>query len=111
MQPTNLEDGRVPVTGASSGIGRATAPTFTRSGATVMATTRRDDGLKQLCGEVDEGLIESVPGDLTDPQFLAELATTAGLVDILVNCAGGTDFSSIQTRANGHVSGNSTSKP
>ena len=88
MQPTNLEDRRVLVTGASSGIGRATALAFARSGATVIATARRDDELTQLCGEVDEGLIEAVPGDLTDPQFLAELATAAGQVDILVNCAG-----------------------
>ena len=79
---------RIVLTGASSGIGRATALAFAETGATVIATARRADELAQLCGEADEGLIEVVPGNLIDPEFPAELAAFAGKVTILVNCAG-----------------------
>jgi NADP-dependent 3-hydroxy acid dehydrogenase YdfG len=75
------------VTGASAGIGRATAVALAQAGARIIATGRRKDelvGLAKQCGEQ----IEIVAGDLNDPDFSDDLAARAGNVDIMVNNAG-----------------------
>lgn len=78
---------RVLVTGASSGIGRATAVLLVQKGAMVIATGRQQDALDRLKTEAGERLI-SEAGDLTDPSFIARLCERAGAVDVLVNAAG-----------------------
>lgn len=73
------------VTGASSGIGRATARALVASGCTVYGTSRRPEA---ITGE------ERLPGvrylalDLTDRASIAACAERAGAVDVLVNNAG-----------------------
>lgn len=73
------------VTGASSGIGAATAKLLSSKGATVAAVARRKDLLDQL------GADESYAVDLSDPQQAQQLAADVedahGRVDILVNNA------------------------
>ena len=63
------------ITGASSGIGRATARHFARSGARLMLTGRDLESLEVLRNELGEdGLncqIES--GDITNPEFRSKL--------------------------------------
>jgi len=89
------------VTGASSGIGRATSLAFAAEGATVVAVARRLDRLEQLAVEAAEadaeseggagGRVEPVALDVRDRDRLRALvASTAarGRLDILVNCAG-----------------------
>jgi NAD(P)-dependent dehydrogenase (short-subunit alcohol dehydrogenase family) len=67
-------DGVVWITGASSGIGRATALEFARRGFTVVATARRLDQLEALCAEPDAaGLIRAEPGDVTDPAAMTRI--------------------------------------
>ncbi len=88
MKFPTLAGRRVLVTGASSGIGRATALAFANGGAVVIATARRGDKLEGLRSEVSECDMELVPGDLTDPEFPAVLAAASDPVDVLVNCAG-----------------------
>ena len=88
MSSTNLAGKRILVTGASSGIGRATALAFAHENATVIATARRAEELEQLRREATSGAIETVPGDITDPEFPAQLAAAADPVQVLVNCAG-----------------------
>ena len=73
------------VTGASAGIGRATAAALARAGAKVIATGRRQAELDALKKQVS---VHTIAGDLNDTSFVDELAATARDVDIFVNNAG-----------------------
>ncbi len=76
------------VTGASSGIGRATALLFAREGACVVVTARRRAELDALVVEIEAagGRAAAVVGDVKDER-LAER-----LVDVAVNRFGGLDI-------------------
>jgi NADP-dependent 3-hydroxy acid dehydrogenase YdfG len=80
------------ITGASSGIGRATAKVFTAEGASVTVTGRRGDRLSDLVNEIGPVQALSVPADITDRAavdiMVAQTIATFGHVDILVNNAG-----------------------
>ena len=85
---TPLAGKAVLVTGASAGIGKATAIALTQLGAKVIATGRRQtalDALKQKCGD---SAVETIAGDLNDVGFVDDLAKAARDVDIFVNNAG-----------------------
>jgi short-subunit dehydrogenase len=77
------------VTGATGGIGRATAEALTRRGALVVATGRDEQTLVEL-GRT-EG-VDALPAHLEDPAAALQLAEQAlavhGRIDVLVNCAG-----------------------
>ena len=74
------------VTGASRGIGRATARALIARGAVVAASATRPDRLEDL------GAASVHPADLSDPAEAADLAGAVlerhGRVDVLVNNAG-----------------------
>jgi short-subunit dehydrogenase len=82
------------VTGASSGIGAATARLFASSGTTVALVARRADRLEEVAADCRVG----APGsrwwsaDLSDPGAAAELALHVwdelGPIDVVVNNAG-----------------------
>jgi NAD(P)-dependent dehydrogenase (short-subunit alcohol dehydrogenase family) len=83
---TKLE-GVVVVTGAASGIGRASAELFAERGATVVGVDLNEAGLATLAGP----RIRTIAGDLTEEavcQAVAELAGSLGRVTGLFNCAG-----------------------
>ena len=78
------------VTGAASGIGRATAQRFLAEGARIAAADMNDEGLQaEFSGQ--DGAI-TVVGDVSEPADAARMAAAAvesfGAIDILVNCAG-----------------------
>jgi NADP-dependent 3-hydroxy acid dehydrogenase YdfG len=74
------------VTGASSGIGRATALLLDGAGAAVFATGRNEAALRELASASPR--IRCMAGDLTEPRFVETLVEAAGIPDILINNAG-----------------------
>ena len=75
------------VTGASSGIGAATARRLAADGWQVIAAARRLDRLDALAAEHPS--IRPCALDVTDPRSVAALADAAPSVDLLVANAGG----------------------
>jgi NAD(P)-dependent dehydrogenase (short-subunit alcohol dehydrogenase family) len=82
------------VTGASSGIGRATALAFGSSGARVALVSRRRPALEAVADEILErgGTAIVVPADVTQPAAvrgcLCGVREQFGSVDVVVNNAG-----------------------
>jgi NADP-dependent 3-hydroxy acid dehydrogenase YdfG len=82
------------VTGASSGIGEATALALAAEGATVAIVARRADRLEDLATRIASAGPEPIviPADLSDaaeaPRVIADVIAKAGRLDILVNNAG-----------------------
>ena len=79
------------VTGAGSGIGRATAVAFARSGARVALSGRRVDALEETAAAIGDAAI-IVPADLSEAaeadRAHAAVVAALGPVDVLVNNAG-----------------------
>jgi NAD(P)-dependent dehydrogenase (short-subunit alcohol dehydrogenase family) len=89
-----LEDRVVVVTGASSGIGRATAELVARHGAKAVLVSRTKEKLDALKDEIerDGGRAFVYPADLSDldacDAMIRKVMADHGQVDILVNNAG-----------------------
>lgn len=90
----HLAGRRALVTGSASGIGKATAELFARSGAHVAMNDRAEDGLRATVNELRaSGLrLYAVPGDLGESKTAADVARRAveqlGGLDYLINNAG-----------------------
>lgn len=86
--------GVIVVTGASSGIGRATACLFARRGWRVGLVARGEAGLAAARGDVERAgtVVVAIPADVADGTALDLAADTVerrlGPIDIWVNCAG-----------------------
>ena len=95
------------VTGAGSGVGRATALLFARHGWHVTLVGRRPEALAEtvaLAPAADRARLAAVPCDLGNPDAIAALArdvlARCGRIDVLVNAAG----SNIPQRSLGELS-------
>ena len=94
QRPGRLQDKVVIITGASSGIGRATMEIAGREGAKVVGTARTESRLQEALDSVKnaggDGII--VPADLEDvasqPRVVKEAIDAFGKVDVLINNAG-----------------------
>src|SRR3954453_20190887 len=82
------------VTGASSGIGEATAKMLARDGFAVSLAARREDRIRELADEISSGggKALAIPTDVSDEQEARRLIETTkgelGSVDALINNAG-----------------------
>jgi NADP-dependent 3-hydroxy acid dehydrogenase YdfG len=82
------------ITGASAGIGRASAIALAAEGARIVAVARRTDRLQTLVDEIGStgGQAVAVTGSVTDPATVEAAVKAAldrfGRIDILVNNAG-----------------------
>jgi NAD(P)-dependent dehydrogenase (short-subunit alcohol dehydrogenase family) len=98
-----IRDRVVVITGASSGIGRATALAYADAGArAVVLAARREDALQDLAQEVGSTGAQAlvVPTDVTDEQAVKDLAQQAfdrfGQIDVWVNNAAVTMFATVE---------------
>lgn len=82
------------ITGASSGLGEATARRLAKTGAKLMLAARREDRLKELVADIekDGGTAKYHVTDVTDREQVEALAESTkqayGRIDVLVNNAG-----------------------
>src|SRR5438874_9403287 len=94
-----LRDAVVVVTGASSGIGRATALAFAKHGASVVLAARRESMLREVANQCQMfgGDAAVVPMDVTDEAAVETLGRRAierfGRIDVWINNAGVSLFS------------------
>ena len=82
------------VTGAGTGLGRAIAISLASEGYKVVLTGRREDKLREVEQEIEEGRSFVFAADLTKEQDIQRLRNkmleqTGGQLDVLVNNAGG----------------------
>jgi 3-oxoacyl-[acyl-carrier protein] reductase len=89
------------ITGASSGIGRATAVAFAAKGANVVVTARREERLRELCNQIHAagGKAIFLAGDATDEATAQDCVALAvsefGRLDILINNAGAGNYKNL----------------
>lgn len=77
------------VTGAGSGIGRATASRVAREGGRVIAVDISRERLDAFVAELPDAQIVPVAGDITDDAAIAAIVAAAGdTIDALANVAG-----------------------
>ncbi|NOY77269.1 MAG: glucose 1-dehydrogenase [Calditrichaeota bacterium] len=95
MLDTELSGKAAIVTGASSGIGRATSLAFAREGARVALVSRNEEKLSEVADTIRESGGEAVvvPVDVTSTDALKKafekiMTHFSGQLDILVNAAG-----------------------
>ncbi|WP_020606089.1 SDR family oxidoreductase [Spirosoma spitsbergense] len=100
----NVENKTIIISGASRGIGRATALLLAQHGANVVATARNADDLKDLEKTATEGSVRgkiiTVPGDVADEADMEAVVKTAldhfKRIDVVINNAGYGVFKNVE---------------
>ena len=87
------------ITGASSGVGAATARLLSQKGKRVALVARSADALTALADEIGENAT-ALPCDAADPDQVAAMAetvrTTLGVPDAIINSAGAGQWKTVQ---------------
>jgi len=80
------------VTGASSGIGKATAIRLLKDGYSLVLTSRREEEIKRIFSAFDESLYRIIPWDLSDldkiEDYVHLVNQTVGPIRGFIHCAG-----------------------
>src|SRR6266705_84759 len=99
LRMPSVRDKTIIVTGASSGIGRASAVELARRGANLVIAARRAELLEQVAGQCRALGVTCTPvvADVTNRDDCAKLIAAAPRIDILVNNAGFAVFDAIET--------------
>lgn len=90
----NIEGKIVVITGASSGLGEATARLLSKQGAVVVLGARRAERINGLADDISNqgGKALAIETDVTDPQQVTNLVDktveTYGRIDVMLNNAG-----------------------
>ncbi|GAC1520720.1 MAG: SDR family oxidoreductase [Herpetosiphon sp.] len=99
-----IEGKVVVITGASSGLGEATARMLSAQGASVVLGARRAERIQALADELNStaGKVLAVPTDVTDSDQVQRLVDTAvqryGRIDVIINNAGLMPHSPLERR-------------
>ena len=100
----NIEGKVVVITGASSGLGEATARLLSAQGATIVLGARRVDRIQAVADELTNsgGKALAVATDVTDPDQVKALVDAAvqtyGRIDVMINNAGLMPHSPLERR-------------
>jgi short-subunit dehydrogenase len=100
--PKRIAGSVIVITGASTGIGRASALAFARAGATVVVTSRREQALHRLAEQCETlgGKALAIAADVTDERALREVARQTndafGRIDVWINNAAVTLFARLE---------------
>jgi len=101
MSTVSLAGKTALVTGASSGLGWATAIALAHHGANVVVTARREERLRELCAKIESLGTKAVSfaGDAaeesTAQQSIALAIATFGHLDIVINNAGAGNYKNL----------------
>ena len=102
MTQSRFEEKVALITGASSGIGKATSVRLAQEGAKVAVTARRKDRIDELASDIQSngGDAVAIACDLTDAadrtRLVDETVKHFGNLDVLVNAAGVIKFGTIE---------------
>lgn len=100
-EPVSLAGKTALVTGASAGLGWATAIALARRGANLVVTARREERLMQLCAEIESTGTKAVfhAGDAAEEstarQTIALAISAFGRLDIVINNAGAGNYKNL----------------
>jgi len=104
---TSVEGKVVVITGASSGLGEATAKLLAERGASVMLGARREENLQRIVSEIEDdgGAASYRVTDVTNKDQVENLVGGAvdefGRIDVLVNNAGLMPLSTLSSWTSG----------
>jgi len=88
----DLSGKRCLITGAASGIGRATAIAAAREGALLVLTDLNEEPLRQVAEEIGDAVLHAAPADVSDYEAVRALADEVhaahGSMDVVMNIAG-----------------------
>ena len=88
FNPFSLEGKQILVTGASSGIGKATAIACAKMGATLIITARNEHRLAETINLMPQGNHIAIKADLTKQEDIDNLVNQIPKLNGLVQCAG-----------------------
>jgi NAD(P)-dependent dehydrogenase (short-subunit alcohol dehydrogenase family) len=86
--PFSLEGKTILVTGASSGIGRATAIECSKMGAKLFITARNEERLRETLSQMEGTEHSIIAADLSEEQGYNKIVEDISLINGIVHCAG-----------------------